>query len=121
MKLLIILTALAAGSIFAQHDDHHAGVNARGDHEMGFSHEKTTHHFRLYADGGAIEVEANDAADTVSRDQIRGHFGHIVQMFAAGNFNIPMLVHDQTPPGTPVMKDRKDKIQYKLEQALKGS
>ena len=31
------------------------GVVARGDEIMGFSHEKTTHHFRLYADGGSIE------------------------------------------------------------------
>src|SRR5271166_1591529 len=27
--------------------DHFAGVNARGDQAMGFSHEKTTHHFHL--------------------------------------------------------------------------
>ena len=30
----------------------------RGDHVMGFSDEKTTHHLRLYRDGGAIEVTA---------------------------------------------------------------
>jgi hypothetical protein len=34
------------------HDAHHAGVNERGDKVMGFSHEKTAHHFRLKADGG---------------------------------------------------------------------
>jgi hypothetical protein len=32
-----------------------AGVNARGDQGMGFTHEETTHHFHLLADGGAIE------------------------------------------------------------------
>jgi len=35
--------------------DHHEGVNHRGDQVMGFSREKTTDHFRLYPDGGAIE------------------------------------------------------------------
>jgi hypothetical protein len=82
---------LGAALVFAQ--DHQAMVNEHGDHVMGFSHEKTTHHFELNYDGGVIDVRANDVKDTESRDQIRGHFQHIAQMFAAGNFNAPMLVH----------------------------
>src|SRR5450759_3416325 len=62
------------------------GTDQRGDRAMGFSHEKTTHHFRLFKDGGAIEVEANDANDDASRDQIRQHLSHIAKMFAEGNF-----------------------------------
>ena len=88
---------------------------------MGFSHEKTTHHFRLYADGGAIEAEANDAKDTASQDQIRSHFGHIVTMFAAGNFSAPMLIHAQNPPGTEAMKRLRNAIEYKLESTEKGA
>lgn len=76
-----------------------AAQNERADHAMGFSQEKTTHHFRLYADGGAIEVEAKEATDSESRDQVRMHLSHIAKMFADGNFQAPMLVHDQTPPG----------------------
>lgn len=52
-------------------------VNQRGDQVMGFSHDKTKHHFRLYSDGGAIEVETIDPNDTDSRDQIRSHWRHI--------------------------------------------
>jgi hypothetical protein len=37
-------------------EDHFVGVNARGDQGMGFSHEKTIHHFHLLADGGSIEI-----------------------------------------------------------------
>jgi len=88
---------------------------------MGFSHEKTTHHFRLYADGGVIEAESNDAKDTAIQDQIRSHFGHIVAMFAAGNFSAPMLIHEQNPPGTEAMKRLRDAIQYKLETTEKGA
>ena len=102
-------------------DSHHEGVAQRGDEVMGFSHEKTTHHFRLYADGGAIEAEANDAKDTASRDEIRSHFGHIVMMFAAGNFSAPMLIHAENPPGTETMKRLRDAIQYKLETTEKGA
>ena len=74
-------------------------MNKRGDHVMGFDHLKTSHHFRLLSDGGAIEIIANSADDIESRDQIRMHLGHIAKMFAEGNFNAPMLIHDQTPLG----------------------
>ncbi len=88
---------------------------------MGFSHEKTAHHFRLYTDGGAIEVEANDAQDTASRDEIRSHLEHIEAMFAAGNFSAPMLIHAQNPPGTEGMKRLRETIQYKLDTTEKGA
>ena len=100
---------------------HHEGVVQRGDAVMGFSHEKTTHHFRLYADGGAIEAEANDAKDAASRDEIRAHFGHIAKLFAEGNFSAPMLIHAQNPPGTEEMRRLRDAIQYKLETMEKGA
>jgi len=101
-------------------EQHHEGVVQRGDEVMGFSHEKTTHHFRLYADGGAIEAEANDVNDTASRDEIRSHFGHIVKLFVAGDFSAPMLIHAQNPPGTAEMKRLREGIQYKLETREKG-
>ena len=104
----------------AAQDDHHKGVAERGDHVMGFSHEKTAHHFRLFADGGAIEAGANDAQDIASRDAIRAHFGHIVTMFAAGDFSAPMLIHTQNPPGTETMKKLREQIQYKLENSERG-
>lgn len=102
-------------------DAHHQGVNDRGDKAMGFSHEKATHHFSLYTDGGAIEVNANDAKDTETRDQIRMHFGHIVKMFADGNFEIPMLVHAKNPPGAEVMTRLREQIHYALEETPQGA
>jgi len=83
---------------------HHAAVDERGDHVMGFDHEKTTHHFRLTKTGGVIEVSANDPKDTESRDAIQQHMGHIVKMFSEGDFNAPMLIHGQVPPGVPEMR-----------------
>lgn len=96
--------------------DDHAAMTKRGDQAMGFSQEKTTHHFRLYKDGGAIEVSANDPKDTTSRDEIRQHLSHITQMFAAGNFNVPMLIHGTTPPGVPTMKELRDQIHYAFQE-----
>ena len=110
---------LAAGMmLFGQ--SHHEEVNRRGDHAMGFSHEKTTHHFRLSKDGGAIEVTANDVKDTESRDQIRQHLSHIAVMFSSGDFDVPMFVHDKTPPGVPVMQRLKQQIKYDYKDIDQG-
>jgi hypothetical protein len=105
----------------AQEEKHHHEVEERGDHVMGFSHDKATHHFRLYADGGAIEVGANDAKDTATRDAIQGHFTHIVKMFAAGDFTAPILIHSQNPPGSEVMKRMRGEIAYRLEKMAEGA
>jgi hypothetical protein len=96
-------------------------MNERGYHVMGFDHTKATHHFLLRSDGGLIEVAANSPQDTESRDQIRMHLGHIAKMFAAGNFKAPMLIHDQVPPGVPVMEKLKGDIQYNFEETENGA
>jgi hypothetical protein len=97
------------------------GVVSRGDHAMGFSHDTTTHHFLLNKSGGAIEVTANDPADLKSRDQIRMHLAHIQKKFAAGDFDVPMFIHDTTPPGVPTMIRLRDQIHYKFEQTPQGA
>jgi hypothetical protein len=96
-------------------------MNERGDHVMGFDHAKTTHHFLLLPNGGAIEVVANSSQDTESRDKIRMHLGHIAKMFAAGNFKAPMLIHDQVPPGVPTMQKLRSEIEYKFEETEQGA
>jgi hypothetical protein len=96
-------------------------MNMRGDKHMGFDHLKTTHHFLLAQDGGAIQVEANDLKDTDSRDRIRQHFRHIVMMFSEGNFQVPMLVHEKTPPGSEVMQKLKTEISYKYKETERGA
>ena len=109
------------GAMLAFSQDHHAMVNEHGDHIMGFAHDKTTHHFKLSYDGGAIDVRANDAKDTVSRDEIRGHFQHIAKMFAAGIFSAPMLVHGTDVPGTATMSRLEEQLHWKLQQTARGA
>jgi hypothetical protein len=115
MKTRLITTLLLAGAGILAQDAHHNQVDRRGDQVMGFSHEKTTHHFRLLTDGGAIEATANDSTDTDSRDQIRMHLSHIARMFAEGNFQAPMLIHDRLPPGVPVLQRLKAEVSYRYE------
>ena len=103
------------------HDKAHCDMVNRGNKAMGFDATKTTHHFTLSPSGGAIEVSANDAADTASRDEIQQHLRHIAQKFKEGDFNIPMFVHDQVPPGVPVMKRLKDAITYDYVATERGA
>lgn len=96
------------------------GVNARGDEAMGFDHSKTAHHFFLNRDGGLIQVEANEASDTASRDAIRGHLAVIAARFSDGAFDLPMFIHAEVPPGVPVMKEKRKGISYSYEPTEKG-
>jgi hypothetical protein len=98
-------------------EDRFAGVNARGDQGMGFSHEKTTHHFHLFTDGGSIEIASNDAADADSQKAIRDHLSMIAQRFSQGDFSIPMFIHATTPPGIETMKRLSKKISYLVQNA----
>lgn len=128
MKATLILFLLVFASIaqaqqkMAQEDPSHGHCEMmqRGEKGMGFSQQTTTHHFRLLADGGAIEIGANDPKDTAVRDQIRQHLSHIAKMFSEGNFEIPMFIHDKTPPGVPTMTELRDQIHYDFEAMDSG-
>ena len=95
-------------------------MNQRGEMGMGFSQAATMHHFFLNPDGGVIQVGANDPKDTSDRDKIRMHLTHIAQAFASGDFDIPMFVHDTTPPGVPEMKRLRDRIKYTYGETQNG-
>ena len=99
---------------------HQADVEKHGNEAMGFPHDKTTHHFRLYSDGGAIEVTVNDGQDSQNVQAIRSHLTLIVTMFSNGDFSIPVFVHDQVPPGVPVMKEKRAEISYSFEELPAG-
>jgi hypothetical protein len=127
MRTLVLVLALALllTGTFAQQEGQPSprtdGVTKRGDHVMGFSHDDTTHHFYLFKDGGEIVITANRPDDISSRDRIRNHLGHIAKMFAAGNFNAPMMIHDTHPPGTATMTRLKEQIRYKFSEVEGGA
>lgn len=135
MKILVLVSSMAVPVLAygqsamscpmgEQHqqtsDQHAADVDARGDHAMGFSHDKSAHHFHLLPDGGTIEVVADDANDAATRDEIRMHLSHIAKMFNDGDFQVPMFIHDTVPPGVPVMKSKRSKITYIFEPTTNG-
>lgn len=117
---LALIPSQDTGAMKAQSKEHQHQVNENGDKAMGFSHQKTTHHFILQDQGGAIQVDANSKDDKATRDQIQNHLGHIAKMFAAGDFNTPMLVHSVMPPGTATMTKLKADIKYTYEASDAG-
>lgn len=130
LAILALLALPAAGSEARQtgapqdparpHAHGQDSLEHRGDEGMGFSQSKTTHHFLLKPDGGVIAVSAKDADDAESQEQIRRHLAHIARAFAEGDFDIPMFVHDQTPPGVAVMTEKRDRIHYRFEATDEG-
>ncbi|MGZ5444538.1 MAG: hypothetical protein ACXW5U_22115 [Thermoanaerobaculia bacterium] len=128
MNVLLMILALsgdpATCPMHAQHTAaaaHHESVDQRGDHVMGFSHEKTKHSFKLYKDGGAVDVRANDASDAESVAAIRTHLQEIAKDFASGNFAKPKEIHDRVPDGVTVMKDLGALISYRYEEIERGA
>jgi hypothetical protein len=88
---------------------------------MGFSHERTTHHFHLLSDGGAIEIQSNEPTDAVSQEAIRQHLGMIAVKFSQGDFAIPMFIHATKPPGIETMQRLKSNITYEAENTVHGA
>jgi hypothetical protein len=127
VMMMVLLLAAVPGygtgqqSQVAGQAERKEGVAERGDHVMGFSHEQTTHHFRLLKDGGEILAEANDPKDKTSIEEIRAHLSHLVGMFSNGNFKAPMLIHDTNPPGVATMTRLKNDIRYTVTETEKGA
>lgn len=99
---------------------HVAGVDRRGDVAMGFSHEKTQHHFRLFPDGGSIDIVVKNKADHDQILAIRGHLKMITGMFSNGDFHLPMFIHSRSLPGQKTMESLKTKISYRFSELQLG-
>lgn len=125
---VLLVSGLAAAAGAQDHancpmagpDTHRAQVDNRHDEATGVAHEGTVHHFLLADDGGSIHLEVTDASQVEARNRIREHLQTVARSFAAGDFALPMLIHDQVPPGVDVMKKRKRAIQYAYALSEKG-
>jgi hypothetical protein len=103
-----------------QGDQHSKGVDYRGDQAMGFSHEKTAHHFRLFSDGGSIDVIVKSKSDSEQVAAIRSHLKMIAGMFSQGDFHLPMFIHDRVVPGQKTMESMRTSITYTFASLSDG-
>lgn len=120
VSFAIIIAIAQIASAQTPSDHSHNDMEQRGNAGMGFAQDKTTHHFLLHKDGGAIQVTAKSGDDKASVEHIRMHLNHISTAFRQGDFNIPGFVHDQTPPGVATMTKLKHQIQYRYKAIANG-
>jgi hypothetical protein len=97
-----------------------ADTKTRGAEAMGFDQDATTHHFRLAATGGSIEVTVNDKSDEKTMAAIRGHLRSIAAEFATGQFDKPFQTHGEVPPGVVEMQKSRQRIAYRYEDLPQG-
>jgi hypothetical protein len=116
----VLAASASPASQAAPPPHHHADVDTRGAAVMGFDQAKTVHHFRLHADGGSIEVAVKDPADRADLEAIRSHLPHIAQLFQQGRFDLPMLVHDTTVPGTAELSQLTAVVRYTYVETPAG-
>lgn len=102
-------------------DERFLEMNQRGARAMGFDQNKTTHHFRSYENGGAIEVTVKDPANTADLKAIREHLNKIAEEFANGDFSIPVMTHAEMPSGASAMQTLRDRIKYQYEEVPNGA
>jgi hypothetical protein len=130
---LLLVAVLAA---FAQdhpamppgmtHEEHLAqmkkdeALKKRGAAAMGFDQDATTHHFKLTADGGVIEVLVNTASDDRNRNAVRSHLKETAAAFAAGDFSKPFATHGEEPPGVNTMKANTPALTFLYENVPEG-
>jgi hypothetical protein len=125
MRFLLVvhlITVLDLGTTSLTAEQHqHGSADQRAHAVMGFDQERTSHHFLLFTDGGAIDVSVKDGSDRKNRDAIRSHLPHIAALFGSGDFEAPMLVHDtQNVPGTAIMAEKKAAIRYRYVETPNG-
>ncbi|MHB1169358.1 MAG: hypothetical protein ACYC28_08775 [Longimicrobiales bacterium] len=93
------------------------GADAQG---MGVDQYASAHVFDDLPDGGRIEFQ-DTVGDDDAVEQIRAHMQEIAAAFANGDFSTPGFVHGMDEvPGTRVMADRRDVIEYEYSPIERG-
>jgi hypothetical protein len=97
-----------------------AALQARGAEVMGVDQYTSTHRFDKFPDGGRIELQ-RDADDAAGTQEIRAHLRRIATAFSEGDFSASARVHGVEPPGTEVMRARRDLISYTVSDMPRGA
>ena len=99
--------------------EHGKDVDGRHD-TFGMPHTASTHSFRLFADGGVIELRANNADDQATIAVIRTHLQQVAQQFVGTDFSTPAFVHGYKPDGVAAMTRLHADISYRYESLPAG-
>jgi hypothetical protein len=98
---------------------HGKEVDHRHD-AFGMPHTASTHSFRMFADGGAIELRANSVDDAKAVEAIRMHLRQVAGEFNGADFSTPAFVHGHAPDGVASMARLHADISYQFEELPAG-
>ena len=93
----------------------------RGNVAMGFNQTKIHHHFMSTKTGGEIMIMSTNMSDIQTINEIKNHVKDIQYEFSHGNFTKPFYIHAQIVPGTDVMTEKKNLINYSIKDIDGGS
>ncbi|MEX1182117.1 MAG: hypothetical protein WEF86_02705 [Gemmatimonadota bacterium] len=127
LALAVLISACGSGHDAASadragDDSAFAALQERGAAAggMGVDQYASTHLFDDLPDGGRIELQ-DAIGDEAAVEWIRKHMQQIAQAFASGDFSIPGFVHAMdVVPGTRVMAERGEVIEYRYVQLPRG-
>ncbi len=93
----------------------------RGNIAMGFDQNKIRHNFTSTSTGGEIIITSLNGNDNTTINHIREHIKDIQNDFSNGNFTKPFFIHAQDVPGTKVMREKSNLINYSINELPNGS
>lgn len=108
-------------TIYNNNSNNTEAMLQRGNIAMGFDQDKITHKFVPTVNGGEIIIMPINASDTNTLIQIREHIVDIQSDFSNGNFTKPFFIHAEQVPGTKIMNEKKDLIEYDIKDINNGS
>lgn len=119
--IALLVPGACAGRDTNPDDSAFAALQERGRTAMGVDQYTSTHVFEDLPDGGRVVLDRDDASDTVGVRTIRQHMRVIEAAFRSGNFTVPGQVHAREVPGTQVMRERREMIQYAAVDRPRGA
>lgn len=119
IAMLAPFVAACAQTTPAPRDSAHDAMQKRGEVAMGVDQYTSVHVFDDLPNGGRIELQ-RDRSDSAGVNAIRRHLREIVLAFRTGDFSTPAFVHMSTVPGTTVMAERRNLINYHFKELPGG-
>jgi len=95
-------------------------MQQRGAMAMGVYQYTSRHRFDALPNGGRIELQRLDDADSAGITRIRVHLRSIAQAFKDGDFSTPMFVHMRSVPGACTMAAKRNVIGYAMHDLPAG-
>lgn len=119
-QVVVITNSTTVPALATNNQSASISMLERGGLAMGFNQNKILHQFKSTLTGGEILITALNNSDIETIKQIKNHIYVIQKEFSAGNFTKPFYIHTQDVPGTKLMSEKKNFIEYNINEINNG-